>query len=121
MKEGILNSTIISMVRNRQEALEIAAKARKGLEQIYSDRLRGVYLYGSAARDQITPDSDIDIAVILDRITSRYLEHKRTSKLGSDLSLDATTLITFLFVGETDFKNGRFSVHQAIKSEGIRA
>ena len=42
------------MVTTRQQALEIASKARQVLEEIYNGRLRGVYLYGSAARDELT-------------------------------------------------------------------
>ena len=76
------------MVETRQQALKIAGIVRHRLQDVYGPRLRAVYLYGSAARDQITPDSDIDIAVILDKIQNRFEEHKRTSKLGSDISLD---------------------------------
>jgi len=76
------------MVATKQQALEIAGRAREDLERIYGERLRGVYLYGSAARDQLTPDSDIDIAIVLDKLTNRYAELKRTSKIGSDLTLE---------------------------------
>jgi len=62
------------MVTTRQQALEIAARVRQGLEEIYNERLRGVYLYGSAARDQLTTDSDSDIAVVLDEIPSRFAD-----------------------------------------------
>ena len=109
------------MVKTRQNALQIVAEARKSLEQIYGKKLQGVYLYGSAARDQMTADSDIDIAVILDKPADKFTEHKRTSKLGSDLSLVSDTLVTFLFISLTDFEKGRFAVHRAIKSEGIHA
>lgn len=109
------------MVATQQQALEIAARARENLERIYGERLRGVYLYGSAARDQMKTDSDIDIAVILQNLTNRYAELKRTSKIGSDLTLETSTLIMFFFVDETDFRNGRFSIHRAIKEEGIKA
>ncbi len=109
------------MVATKQQALEIAAKAREDIERIYGKRLRGVYLYGSAARDQLTPDSDIDIAIVLDKLTNRYAELKRTSKIGSDLILETSTLIMFFFVDETDFRNGRFSIHRAIKENGIQA
>ena len=86
-----------AMVTTKQQALEIAAKARRGLEQLYGDRLRGVYLYGSAARDQLTTDSDIDIAVILDEITTSFDKHERVSQLGADLRLDHDTLVLFFF------------------------
>ena len=62
------------MVATKQQALEIAAKAREDIERIYGKRLRGVYLYGSAARDQLTLESDIDIAVVVDRFSGDYLK-----------------------------------------------
>jgi predicted nucleotidyltransferase len=79
------------MVTTRQQALEIAAKARRDLDALYGDRLRGVYLCGSGARDQLTPDSDIDIAVILAAIPNRFAEHERTIHLGADLSLKGSS------------------------------
>ena len=108
------------MVTTRDQALEIAAKVRAGLEKIYGPRLRGVYLYGSAARDQLTPESDIDVAVVLDRIPDRSREHERTSHLGSEISLECGTVVLFFFAEEGDLDKGRFAIHQAIKEEGIR-
>ena len=107
------------MVATREQALEIAGKVRENLERLYGERLRGVYLYGSAARDQLTPDSDIDIAIVLDEIQSRFEEHERTSQLGSDVSLEYNTLVTFLFISESDFKEGLFTIHRVIKREGV--
>jgi predicted nucleotidyltransferase len=109
------------MVATRKEALEIAAKVRNELEKLYGQRLCGVYLYGSAARDQLTPDSDIDIAIVLDEIPSRFEEHEFTSQLGSDVSLEYDTLVTFLFASKDDYEKGRFAVHRNIKEEGIAA
>jgi predicted nucleotidyltransferase len=109
------------MVKTREQAMEIATLARSRLRDIYGKRLRAVYLYGSAARDRLTPDSDIDIAVILDKIANRFEEHKRTSKLGSDISLDHNTVVLFFFAEEKDLRTDRFAIHRAIKAEGIRA
>jgi len=109
------------MVTTRQQALEIAARARQGLAPIYGDHLRAVYLYGSGARDQLTPDSDIDIAIILDQIADRFAEHERTSQLGADLSLEYDTVVLFFFAEEADLQAGRFGIHRAIKAEGIAA
>ena len=99
--------------------MAIAAKVRAGLERIYGDRLRGVYLYGSAARDQLTPESDIDVAVVLDHIPDRSREHERTSHLGCEVSLECGTVVLFFFVEQEDLGKGRFAIHQAIKEEGI--
>ncbi len=109
------------MVTTRQQALEIASKARRVLEEIYNGRLRGVYLYGSAARDQLTAESDIDIAVVLDQIPNRFAEHERTSQLAADLSLEYDTVVTLLFVTEADLADGVFLVYRLIKREGIPA
>ena len=107
------------MVTTRDQALEIAGKARAGLEALYGERLRGVYLYGSAARGQLTEDSDIDIAVALDEVADSFAEHMRISDLRASLSLEYDTLVSFLLVTEGDFERGRFAVHRAVKEEGI--
>ena len=105
----------------REQALEVAGKVRNELEKLYDKRLRSVYLYGSAARDQLTPDSDIDIAIILDKVKSAYEEIEFTGQLGSDVSLEYDTLLTFLFISEDDYNKGRFAIHRNIKEEGIAA
>ena len=109
------------MVTTKQQALEITAKVRGELEKLYGKRLQGVLLFGSAARDKLDEDSDIDIAIILDQITDRFEEHEHTSQLGSDVSLEYNTLVSFLFVSEVDYRKGRFAVHRTIREEGIRA
>lgn len=109
------------MVATKKQAIEIASQLRTELEKIYSKRLKGVYLFGSAARDQLTTDSDLDVAVILDKIKSSYQEYVRTSDVSVKMSLMYDILISFLFVNEADFKTGRFAVHRAIKSEGIKS
>jgi predicted nucleotidyltransferase len=107
------------MVATREEALEIAAKVRSELEKLYGQRLCGVYLYGSAARDQLTPDSDIDIAIVLDEIHSRFEEHELTGDLASEISLQYNTLVSFFFVPQCDYEQGKYSTYRAIKREGI--
>lgn len=107
------------MVTTRRQALEIAAKARDELEKLYGERLRGVLLFGSAARDKLDEDSDIDIAVILDEIPDRFAEHERTGDLGSQISLEYNTLVSFFFVPQCDYEQGKYEAYRAIKREGI--
>ena len=38
---------------------------KKALEDLYGERLRGVILFGSEARGDASPDSDIDLLVLL--------------------------------------------------------
>jgi len=109
------------MVTTRKQALEIAKKVRDELDKLYDKRLRGVLLYGSAARDKLDEDSDIDIAIVLDEIPDRFAEHERTGDLGSQISLEYNTLVSFFFVSEADYQKGRFAIHRRIKEEGILA
>src|SRR5947209_19938254 len=43
----------------------LLARIKSRLQAVYGDRLRGVVLYGSEARGESTPDSDVDILVLL--------------------------------------------------------
>ena len=45
---------------------QILREFREGLEQIYGPRLVRVVLFGSQARDEAEPDSDIDVMLVLE-------------------------------------------------------
>ena len=107
------------MVTTREQALGIALNVRRELEKLYGERLVEVLLFGSAARDKLDKDSDIDIAIILDEITDRFSEHERTGDLASQISLEYNTLVTFLFIAKSDFDEGLFTIHRVIKREGV--
>jgi len=47
------------------ETQELLARIRSILAEAFGERLRGVVLYGSEARGQAAPDSDIDLLVLL--------------------------------------------------------
>ncbi len=44
---------------------ELLHRIKRCLQPVYGDRLRGVVLYGSEARNEAEKDSDIDILVLL--------------------------------------------------------
>ena len=55
---------------DKQQALELA----KHYKSIVEERLplKALYLYGSYSKGTYTPDSDIDIAVVVDSLDSDY-------------------------------------------------
>jgi predicted nucleotidyltransferase len=62
----------MSAVRLERKTAGLAETARHALAEFsgairrhYGDRLAGLYLFGSHARGDHTPDSDVDVAVIL--------------------------------------------------------
>jgi predicted nucleotidyltransferase len=54
-------------VRGPFDPHEIARDVARDLRRLYGDRLSSVLLFGSWARGDAHPESDIDLVVVLDR------------------------------------------------------
>jgi predicted nucleotidyltransferase len=87
--------------REKTSALLVEFKAK--LQEIYGDRLKGVYLYGSQARGEATTQSDVDIIIVLDDWTRYFIELKRTGAIASELSLASGNSISRVLVRERDW------------------
>jgi predicted nucleotidyltransferase len=66
---------------------------KQALAELYGDRLRGVYLYGSYARGDFTDDSDIDLLIAIDGDVQPTEEMDRISHVVSDICLRYELLI----------------------------
>lgn len=84
---------------------ELLTKLRHGLEQLYGERLAGVYLFGSFARGEATPESDVDILIVLDEVTDYGQEIEHTGHLISGLSLDYDVSISRVFVSSSAWRH----------------
>jgi len=65
----------------------IVAELRTSLETLYGERLVTMILFGSHARGDAEPGSDIDVLVVLKEPVSPGTEITRTSEIRSQLSL----------------------------------
>jgi predicted nucleotidyltransferase len=81
----------------------ILKELKIGLQDSYREQLKGLYLYGSYAREDADGESDIDILVILDKVERYSNEIARTSKLVSELSLKYDVTISRVFVSQQDW------------------
>jgi len=100
-----------------QQAL---AEAKRRLQTIYGDRLRRVVLYGSRARGDATPESDVDVLVVLrGSIENHYQELKRMGDLRSDLMERDGLYFSFHPYAESDFQDMRRPFIQNVHSEGV--
>jgi uncharacterized protein len=83
---------------------EILAKLRIYLEQEYGDRLVPVVLFGSQARGDAEPESDIDVMVVLSDAVDTCTEINRSNFL-TTLCLDYAILVSCILASEEQFQS----------------
>ena len=63
------------------DAHAVARAVAADLRELYGDRLKDVILFGSQARGDAHPESDIDLMVVLDEVPSRLRELRSWTRL----------------------------------------
>jgi len=99
--------------------MALMAGLKAGLEATYGRRLKDVWLYGSYARGEPDPESDVDVLVVLDRIGRYADEIERTSRLGADLSLKYGVSISKVFMSESKWLRGDTRFLANVREEAI--
>jgi len=95
------------------------AEYRRGLEALYGERLSRVILFGSRARGEARPDSDIDVVVVLRGDLDVGEEIERTSYLHQEICLEHELVVGPIFLSERDFQERRSPLLGNIRREGI--
>jgi len=98
---------------------KILNELKSGLSNIYGERLKGVYLYGSMARGETVFGSDIDVAIILDDFRDHWEEIQRTSVLCSDLSLKYGVTLSLFHIRERDWLERETPFLVNVRREGV--
>jgi predicted nucleotidyltransferase len=106
------------MTRTIQSLMD---ELKKGLTALYGARLRGVYLYGSYARDEADRESDVDVMVVLDRVPNYTAEIERTGALVSSMSLRYGISVSRVFVSEQDWAGHKTPFLANVRDEAVPA
>lgn len=85
---------------------DLLSELREGLQDLYRERLRGLYLYGSRARGEARTESDVDVLIVLDEVEHYYGELERTAELVSDLSLRYHVTVSRVLISEKQWAEG---------------
>lgn len=99
----------------------LLAELREALEGIYGDRLHKLYLFGSYARGDARPGSDVDVLVVLDRVDSYGDEIKRTSRARADIALEHDVSISLVYVSISDWEKSKEPLLFRVRREGKAA
>ena len=90
---------------------------KTSLSALYGDRLRNVFMFGSYARGEQVPESVLDVLIVLDQIDRYGEEVDRTGEITSMLSLSHGVSLSRVFVSESDRREARTPLLQAVRRE----
>jgi uncharacterized protein len=108
-------------VKTPEELRDILSELRQGLESLYGDRLEGLYLYGSYARGDARPGSDLDVLGVLSVMESPAEEIERTSGLCAEISLDYGITVSLLLRSAHHWHAAKSPLVRSVRSEGMAA
>lgn len=94
-------------------------KCKTTLAAYYGKRLKGVILYGSVARGQASPLSDIDLLVLLAPPFDYAAELRRIVDLLYPIQLESEQLISAKPALIRDYELGSISLYRNVQREGV--
>ena len=99
----------------------ILAELKVRLSGLYGERLKGIYVFGSYARDEADEESDLDILVVLDHVESYSREIAFTSDVISRLSLNHGVTVSRVFASESQWRDDPSMFFVNVREEAIPA
>jgi predicted nucleotidyltransferase len=97
----------------------ILSELRARFEALYGDRLVRLILYGSQARGDADPDSDIDVLVVIRGEVVPGREIERTGDVVSEISLAYQTVVSCVFVSEERYDSEWTPLLSNARREGV--
>jgi len=102
-----------------KEIKSLLKKLKSGLKQMYGEQFKEAYLFGSYARGDNDPDSDIDVLIVLSDFEKYGAEINRTSELIGNLSLEHGTTVSVIFARQREWQMDKLPLMLNIHAEGV--
>jgi|SRR6185503_12574578 predicted nucleotidyltransferase len=99
----------------------LMGKMKKGLTEIYGQRLKAVYLFGSYARGDYHEGSDLDVMIVLTDYQNYGAEIDQSGELISRLSLESGVSISRVIIKEIQWQESDTPLLRNIRAEGVPA
>jgi predicted nucleotidyltransferase len=97
----------------------ILAALRRRLQELYGDRLVKLLLYGSQARGDAAPWSDVDLLVVLKGRVRPSEEITRTGEIVCSVCLEYDAVIHCVFMDEERFRRSSSPLLRNVSREAI--
>ncbi len=99
----------------------ILTELSRRLQALYGLRLIRLILYGSQARGDAKPGSDIDVLVVLEGPVNPFEEIHRTGKSVAELSLAYDEVVSCVFISSEQYEREQSPLLINVRREGITA
>ena len=105
--------------QTNNQVKQTLAHLKINLQEIYQDDLKKVILFGSHARGDHKPDSDIDILIVSKNNFNYSQEIERTSSLIAKLSLEKDLVISRVFTTSENLNSEQSPFFRNLRKEGV--
>lgn len=110
---------MLSLMTFRPEIEALLDDFKQRLEVLYGERLIEVVLFGSVARGEDTPESDVDVLVVLRDPVDHYAESEPLSAVMVDLMARYGEFVVPVVMSESTFRTGDWPLLTNVRTEGI--
>jgi predicted nucleotidyltransferase len=97
----------------------VLVELRRQLNELYGSRLVHLVLYGSQARGDAMPGSDVDVLVVLAGQVDPALEIERVTPISAALSLEYDIVISCVYVSDERYIQENSPLLLNVRREGV--
>jgi predicted nucleotidyltransferase len=105
------------MTQDKLNAL--LSRLRIELARLLGKQLDALYLYGSRARGDALPDSDVDVLVVILGDFDYFDMVERTGQIAAELSLEYETVVSLAFTSKENYVHRMSPFLMNVRQEGI--